>query len=353
MSGGAERIVGEYLAQLRSELVAAGAPDADDLVAEIRSLVSEAAGDDPDAASAELERLGSATELARGILAERGLDAGEGVSAGVWWRLGLAAPLDIAIGLSLPVAAALPIYAIAAAGEPRLASISMAVVLGVAALAWPFFLWRPWRRGGRLLTPGMALTGLAVVRAPGFWRLARLRDLAAMGLAPRRRIALSTVITLVAAVLLAGAVVIGFDAGGTWLARSAIEAEYDGRTVGGGNTIDAQLSSTVEQVYIGLMGADAGTATTALSHVTPEVDLDPLWQRVRTRQIRSVKLGAAEQIAPGVYRVEVKEYAAGGETPASVVGTSTFTLGHRQWLRANGTGEDWAVTGVVLGDAVP
>jgi hypothetical protein len=57
-----------------------------------------------------------------------------------------------------------------------------------------------------------------------------------------------------------------------------------------------------------------------------------------------------EQIAPGVYRVEVTEYAGGGETPAKPVGTSTFTLGHRQWLRADGAGEDWAVTSVILGE---
>lgn len=212
MSRGAEGVLKEYLSQLRGELVAAGAPDADDLVAEIRSLVSEAAGDDPDAVALEIDRLGGAPELARGILAERGIDVSQGVPAGVWWRLGLAAPLDIAIGLSLPLAAALPIYAVAVAGEPRFLSVAMAAGLALAALAWPFFLWRPWRRGGRVLTPGMALTGLAVVRTPGFWRLARLSDLEAMGLAPRRRIALSTAITVLAAVLLVAAIAIGFDA---------------------------------------------------------------------------------------------------------------------------------------------
>jgi hypothetical protein len=353
MSREAELVLEGYLSNLRSELVAAGAPDADDLVAEVRSLVTEAAGDDTGGVVIEIERLGDAAELARGILAERGLDASEGVRAGVWWRLGIAAPLDLAVGVSLPLAAALPIYAVAAAGEPRMVSIAMAVVLTLAVLAWPFFLWRPWRRGGRTLTPGMALTGLAVVRAPGFWRLTLLRDLEAMGLAPRRRIALSTAMTLVAAVLLAGAIGIGFDAGGTWLAKSAINAEYDGRTIGGGNPIRVQLSSTVEQVYIGLMDADGPTATTALAYVTPEADLASLWQRIRSLRIRSVKLDVPVQVAPGVYRVDVREYADGGATPIYLVGTSTFTLGHRQWRLADGAGEDWAVVGIVLGATLP
>jgi len=350
MSRGASSVLETYLARLRNELAAAGAPDADDLVAEIRSLVTEAAGDDPAAASDEIARLGEPAELARGILAERGLDAAEGVSAGVWWRLGIAAPVDIAIGLSLPLAAALPIYAVAAAGEPRTASVVMAAALGLAVLAWPFFLWRPWRRGGRTLTPGMALTGLVVVRAPGFWRLARARDLEAMGLAPRRRVVLAAVIALVGAILLAGAIVLGLDFGGTWLAQSAIEAEYDGLTIGGGNSIEVQLTSVVEQVYIGLSGADGPTASTALSYVTPEADLAPLWERIRDKGIRSVRLGVPTQVTPGVYVVEVREYAGGGETPAELVGSSTFTIGHRQWLRASGTSEDWAAVDIRAGE---
>lgn len=353
MSREAERVLEGYLSHMRSELVAAGAPDADDLVAEIRSLVSDAAGDEPGGVAVELERLGSAAELARGILAERGLDASEGVPAGVWWRLGISAPLDIAVGVSLPLAAALPIYVVAAAGEPRMASIAMATVLTLAVLAWPFFLWRPWRRGGRTLTPGMALTGLAVVRAPGFWRLTLLSDLEAMGLAPRRRIALSTAVTLVAAVLLAGAIAIGFDAGGTWLAESAVDLEYDGRVTDGGDPSQVQLTSTVDQVYIGLMDAEGPNATAALAHVTPEADLASLWRHIRSRGVRSVEVDAPAQVAPGVYRVDVREYADDGETATGLVGTSTFTLVHRQWRLADGAGEDWAVVEIVPGATLP
>ncbi len=353
MSREAERVLEGYLAHLRSELVAAGAPDADDLVAEIRSLIADAAGDDPGGVADEVERLGSAAELARGILAERGLDASEGVTTGVWWRLGIAAPLDIAIGVSLPLAAALPIYAVVAAAEPRMVGIVMAVVLALAVLAWPFFLWRPWRRGGRTLTPGMALTGLAVVRAPGFWRLTLLSDLEAMGLAPRRRIALSTAVMLVAAVLLVGAIAIGFDAGGTWLAESAIDLEHDGRVTDGGGPTQVQLSGIVEQVYSGLMDAEGPAATTALAYVTPEADLSSLWQHVRDRRIRSVEVGDPALVAPGVYRVDVREYAEDGETPIDLVGTSTFTLGHRQWRLLDGKGEDWAVVEIVPGATRP
>lgn len=224
MNRGAENAMEGYLARLRAELVAAGAPDADDLVAEIRSLLTEAGGGDPAGTAAELERLGDPSDLARGILSERGLDAAEGLPPGIWWRLGVAAPVDIAIGLSLPLAAALPIYALAMSGEPRVASIAMAAALSLAVLAWPFFLWRPWRRGGGMLTPGMSLTGLAIVRAPGSWRLARIAELEAMGLAPRRRIALAVAVAIVAAVLLVGAVAVALDAGATWLEDWAVTA---------------------------------------------------------------------------------------------------------------------------------
>ncbi len=343
--------VDEYLSRLRSELEAAGAQDTDELVDEIRSLLDEAAAQDPEAAARETERLGDPAELARGILAERGLDASAGMSSGVWWRLGIAAPTDLAIGLSVPAAAAVPLYVAAVFGQPRGFSVAIAVALGVATLAWPFFIWRPWRTGGRTLSPGMTLTGLAVVRAPGFWRLVRLAELEAMGLAPRRRTALAVVVALFSAVLLAGASVIPLDVGGAWLADAAISAEFSGKTTGGGVPIEPQLQSVTEQVYIGLMGAPGSEMSTARSYVAPEAlsELESLWARVEDEGIRSVRIGEPRQVATGVYRFDVDEFDDQGATGANRVGTTTFTVGQRTWLRADGVGSDWVVVGIELG----
>lgn len=348
MSHSASGVVEEYLSRLRSELSAAGAEDTDELVAEIRSLLDEATAEDPAAAAFEIERLGDPAELARAILAERGLDAAAGMSPGVWWRLGIAAPVDLAIGLAVPAAAAVPLYVAAVFGQPRGLSLAIAVALGVATLVWPFFVWRPWRTGGRTLSPGMTLTGLAVVRAPGAWRLVRLAELEALGLAPRRRTALAVVVALFSAVLLVGASVIPLDVGGAWLADAAISAEFSGATVGGGVPIATQLQGVIEQVYIGLMGATGSEMSTARPYVAPEAssELEDLWTRVEGEGIRSVRIGEPRQIATGVYRFEVDEFADPG---ANRVGTATFIVGRRMWLRADGIGSDWVVIGIELG----
>jgi hypothetical protein len=205
MSDTASRAVETYVARLRAELVAAGAEDADDLVSEVRSMLTEAAGDDATSAAREIERLGEPAELARGIMAERGPDGAGGLPPGVWWRLGVAAAIDLVVGLVVPAVAAVPLVLFGLRAEPHVFGVIEAVALGLVALAWPFFIWRPWRRGGRSLSPGMTLTGLAVLRGPGDWRLMRIDALPPMGLAPRRHVVLAVLITL-AAVLLIGAV---------------------------------------------------------------------------------------------------------------------------------------------------
>jgi hypothetical protein len=220
-------------------------------------------------------------------------------------------------------------------------------------LAWPFFIWRPWRRGGRALSPGMTLTGLAVVRAPGTWRLARIDQLKAMGLAPRRRITVAIVIALLAVVLLASASLVGLDVGGSWLASSAISAEFSGRTVGGGVPLETQLQSVVEQVYIGLEGTPGPESGTAMQYLTPEASAgsEPLWTKIAKLRINAVKVGTPVQIAPGVYRFQVKEFRDDRVTTPEQVGSSTFTVGRRQWLLADGAGSDWAVVGIEAGAA--
>ena len=344
----ASEIIEDYLARLRSELDSAGAKDTDDLVAEIRSFLIEAAGDDPEIAMAETERLGEPAELARGVLVESGLDPSNGMSTGVWWRLGIAAPIDILTGLALPLAAILPLSVLAWFGEPRSASALTAIALGVASLAWPFFIWRPWRRGGRSLSPGMTLTGLAVVRAPGFWRVVRVDELRDMGLAPRRRVGVSVVVMLVSVALLAGGSLLGLDMGAMWLASSAESVAFSGKTAAGGALPEAARDRVVAQVYSGLMGV---STSSVVSYVAPEAapELPALADRIATKGIRSVRLGSSERVAPGVYRVEVEEYGDPGSTDAARLGSSTFTLGQRQWLRAEGVGSDWVVVAIDVG----
>jgi hypothetical protein len=203
MSDSASSAIETYAARLRAELVTAGAGDADDLVSEIRSMLTEAAGDDATSAAREIERLGEPAELARTILAERGPAGSSGMPAAVWWRLGAGAAIDLVVGVAVPVVAAVPLVLFGLAAQPRVLGVIVVVLLGLATLAWPFFIWRPWRRGGRSLSPGMALTGLAVVRGPGDWRLVRIGALPAMGLAPRRHVVAAALITLAAVLLIA------------------------------------------------------------------------------------------------------------------------------------------------------
>lgn len=213
MTRSAVEIIEAYLQHLRAELVASGAPDVDDLVDEIRSMLAEASNGSSQRATDEVARLGAPVDLARAILEERGLEPAHGIPSGVWWRLGLAAPIDIAIGVSVPLAATLPVAVIASFVEPRIAGIALAAVLGIAALAWPFFIWRPWRRGGQTLSPGMTFTGLAIVRTPGMWRLATLSELEAAGDAPRRRWGLAVAVTALAIVAMVSEVAIAV----TWV----------------------------------------------------------------------------------------------------------------------------------------
>jgi len=216
MKRSALEIVEGYLSRLRLELAAVGTRDTEELIAEIRSLLVDAARDDPEVAAVEIERLGEPAELARSILAERGLDVSAGISSGVWWRLGFAAPIDLSIGLALPLAAAYPLYslyAVAQLNEQSAASIVIVLVLALVVLAWPVYIWRPWRRGGQTLSPGMMITGIAVVRAPGFWRIVRIKELKEMGLAPRRHVKMAVVMTLIAIVLFLSVLLIVRDVG--------------------------------------------------------------------------------------------------------------------------------------------
>ena len=353
MTHSASEIVESYLSRLRSELDAAGAPDTDDLVAEIRSLLAEAAADDPEAAVVEIARLGEPAQLARNILAERGLDVSAGMSTGVWWRLGLAAPIDIVIGLALPLAAAFPLVLVAATGQPRTASIVVATLLAVATLAWPLFIWRPWRQGGRALSPGMTLTGVAVVRAPGSWRIVRIGEMEALGLAPRRRTGGAAVVALVAAVLLVGTMLLGYDAAGTWLVSSAMSADVVAGAPGASTLSVREARATVVRLYGTLSGALQGDDQVAAFGVASEAatKLKALATHVDKLGIQSAGVNSMTQVAPGVYRLAVVESRA-WEPRSEQVGFSTITVGRRYWVSADGgSGADWVVLGIKRGAA--
>ncbi|MBN2406009.1 MAG: hypothetical protein JXE06_10570 [Coriobacteriia bacterium] len=347
MTRSVSKIAEEYLSRLRAELVAAGAEDTEETIAEIHSLLMEAGEEGPEAMAAAVIRLGDPAELARGILAERGLDPAAGMSTGLWWRLGIAAPIDIALGVALPLAAAIPLYVVALSGQPRVLSIAISLVLAAAVLMWPAYIWRPWMEGGRVLSPGMTLAGLAVVRAPGFWRVLRIEDLSAMGLVPRRRVISSLIVVLVGAALLVGVTVMGLDVGGSWLSSAAISTEFSGDAVGGGLPLETQLQFIVEQVYFGSPAAPEAEGNTALLYLSPEgsLELGALLSKVAEQGIVRVRVGDLEQITPGVYRFTVSEYSE-ENTGSPDTGTSTFTVGRRQWLLPEGTGSDWVVVDI-------
>ena len=353
MTRPASEIIEEYLSRLQTALEAATATDADDVVAEIRSLLVEAAGDDPEAAVAEIERLGTPEDLARGILVERGLDDSAGMSTGVWWRLGIAAPIDIAIGLAVPLGAALPLLIVAGTGEPRGVSITVAALLGLATLAWPFFIWRPWRRGGRSLSPGMTLTGVAVVRAPGFWRVVRIGEMGALGLAPRRHVGRAVAIALVAAVLLAGSLLVGLDAAGTWVVSSAMTAGVIG---GGpvGSALSAREARTMVTRLYGALGGAAGEESAAASAASAEAatQLKALASHVATLRISSASVNSVTRIAPGVYRLQVDE-SSEREPHSDPAGVSTITVARRSWMNADGSVRtDWVIVAIEPGVGV-
>jgi hypothetical protein len=177
----------------------------------------------------------------------------------------------------------------------------------------------------------------------------RVSELAVLGVAPRRRLLASIAITLVALVLLAASSVLWLDLGSAALAQAAISAEYNGKSPGGGTPLATQLQSVTTQVYVGLMDTDGASMVTSLAYVTPEVDLQPLWERIKKLGIRAVRISAAQQVAPGVFSYRVDEYDSLDSSDARLVGSSTFMVGLRQWKRAEGTGADWAVIQIDAG----
>lgn len=327
MSGrtSAELIEG-YIARLKTELSFLGAAETEDLVAEIRSLLAEAAGEDPERADAEIAKFGEPARLAAGILAEKGLSPADGMSTAEWWRMGIAVPVDILIGLAVPAYVAFPAYMIATQSRPPLWAPALGIAAFALALLWPWYVWRPWRTGGLRVSPGMALTGLTVVRAPGFRRVVRTRDIEALGMRTARRGTAFGLIALSVAVALLGLMWIGFYATVVSPASTAskqaafesiagTEAEQRGRVVG-----------TVNQMYesLVLFGSNAGGELYVEGSALPAYEL--LIRRAQDEKISSYEIGKATKLTTGAWKVAVTEKTARGTHGVTLTLTLQVTL---------------------------
>lgn len=299
----AELIEG-YVARLKAELDFVGAAEADDLVAEIRSLLVEAAGDDVERAAAEIGKCGEPAELASGILAEKGLSPADGMSTAEWWRMGIAVPLDIVIGVAVPLAVALPAYMIAANAEPRFFAVALALALAAASLLWCWNVWRPWRTGGPRLTAGMVLTGLAVVRAPGFRRVVRSRDLEALGMRPRTRGALFGMVTLAIAIVMLGT--LGTEIFVAMTASAEPSRVFD-QVAGTRSEQRRQVVDTVDRMYAGLVRSGSNVGGEGYVSAGALSTYEAVVLRAQRERIAWYEIGEPTKLSVGAWKVPVIE----------------------------------------------
>lgn len=335
-SPSAADLIESYIARLRTELTSVGAAEADDLAAEVRSMLADAAGDDPDRATAEIAALGEPAELAAGILAERGLSPEGAMSSAEWWRMGIAVPIDITIGVSVPVAAFLPFYlAFAAPVRPDAAVLIALSALLLGALVWPWYVWRPWRTGGSSATAGMAIMGISVVRAPGFWRVVRTEDLAALGLTPARRSRLTAAIPILFAIAL---VAWSLQASGQYLSGSGVRGATE-PLVGS----EAEQRKAVDEVVRKLYEAIGdGDPVAAASLATADAGLLAIQDRDAIDPQASFDIVDARLVSPGIWSVQVAVTGMAGATY-----TDTLTVNLSLVTREEGYEARWVVTEIL------
>lgn len=302
MTRTAADLIATYIARLKAELSFLGTAEANDLADEIRSLLTEAAHDDADRAAAEIAKFGEPAQLAAGILAERGVSASEGMSTAQWWRMGVAVPLDIFVGLAVPAAVAVPCYAIAANGEPRAWSIALGAAVFACAVAWAWYVWKPWRVGGPRRTAGMALTGLAVVRAPGFRRVVRAKDLEALGLRTSRASATGLLAVAVALVMVS---LLSYESY-LMLETQAPRAVFE-RTAGTEAEQRQQVTQVITSIYDSqvmfgeVVGGEGAVSPIALPAY------QTLLARAKKEKLSAYKLGDLTRISLGAWRLPVTE----------------------------------------------
>jgi uncharacterized membrane protein len=323
-----------YIARLKAELDFLGAAEAHELVSEVRSLLVDAAGDDAERAAAEIAKFGEPAELAAGILAERGLSADGGMTPADWWRMGIAAPIDIAIGLSVPLAALVPTYGVWRAAGTVAWPFTIAVTLFFAGtLLWPFYAWRPWWVGGRRLSAGMSLTGITVVRAPGFRRVVRTSDLAGMGLPKPTRGWVSG-----AAALLLAAALITFS--GSWVGSMVSNISPDAwfQELAGPDAEQAMAArGAADYLYDCVVKGWPEQARDSMT-VGGLMNFDEFVTRAKADGLVSYAVGEPVRLGPGVWDVPVVEKTRSGDR------TVTVTVNLRVLVAVQGWQSDWVIT---------
>ena len=321
-------LITAYAEGLRRELALLGASEITDSVSEIVAMLRDASEGDPEAAAAEIDRLGAPEELARTILEQHGLEPGTGTPAPSWWRVGVAAPIDILVGLALPLAAAAFALAFTVVGAPategeavfRLIAAACSLV-GLAltgAMAWNY--WKPWREGGTPSTVGMTLAGISVVRLGGTRSIALTADLKSAGLAHGGRSRAGSIVTLVLAL---GILV--------WAASFVLTTADTGmpnveRLAGNAESQRAQVTDTLTSFYESLIGPVEGDPGAPARYLNPNgLGVEPLasaLERMATPRLTSYSIGSMTSPEPGVWVVTVDEYRGKPRTMLVTMGLS-------------------------------
>jgi len=304
--------IDDYLERLKAELAFLGATEAQDTVSEIRSLLTDAGGDDPDRTASEIARLGAPADLAAGILAEKGLSPADGMSTAEWWRMGVAVPLDIVMGVAVPLAVAFPAFAIATQARPPAWAPVLGIVAAAIALFWPWYVWRPWRTGGPRVTAGMALTGLTVVRAPGFRRVVRTRDLESLGMRTPSQPGLIGLWLFAAVAVALGLMWTVFYLTGSTPASPTSQVAVFEAVAGPEVEQRRQAADTVSMKYESLVrfGEDYRGETTVLGYALPAYE--KLVRRAQEEKLASYEIGEPTKVSPGCWRVVATERTARG-----------------------------------------
>jgi uncharacterized membrane protein len=239
-----------YVAGLRTELALLGGTESDEMLGDVRTMLLDAAREDRERAFAEMERLGEPTALAADLLAERGIGAAGGISSASWWRLGIAATVDIVVGLAAPVLIVASLWGVTATAltdggrEGIVLAVALVGALALTiALTWRY--WAPWRRGG--VTPGMAITRIAVIRLGDARTVASAADLRRAGLATPAIKATSP--GMVASVLLAVLFLAWAVAALSSRTPDPSGADILARFAGSQSSYEIQIASAAKQLY--------------------------------------------------------------------------------------------------------
>lgn len=329
----ADTVLDHYVDALRGELRSLGVADAEEVLAEVRSLLAEAAGGDADAAAREVARSGDPAAFAAEVLASRGLDAATGLDSGEWWRLGIAATIDIVIGLSVPAAAIILAATLATASQSA-GGKAAAIAAAVASLSWPWFAWSGWRTGGSPST-GLGIAGLTVVRAAGARKVVRATELERFGIAPHRPRRLAAALSLAVAacaIALAGAVL-------SSQAREAVVVSVLEWSAGPEAAQKAAARTAADALYGAVLRHDA---TGGLVTGDAASDVLVLESRADARALARAEVREPVRLSAGVWRVRADETGVDGSTRQV-----DLTVAHRITPQADGAIEgDWVVTAI-------